>query len=60
MSHIDDDGDVILETLDELRFFAGSTPCDRCRAEARLMLAVLTAPPVATIAVNFSATCEHV
>lgn len=59
MSYTDDDGDVILETVDELRLFAGSTPCQECRAEARLILAMLATPPVRTVAIVFSTTCDH-
>jgi hypothetical protein len=58
VTYTDHDGDVILETIDELRLFAGSTPCESCRAEALLMLAVFAAGG-SPVAIVFSTTCEH-
>jgi hypothetical protein len=62
MTRIDSDGEMILETLDELRFFAGATSCSKCRAEALLMLATLSAGSsgsVFPISLVFATTCDH-
>jgi hypothetical protein len=55
--YVDNDGDQILETMDELREFAQNTPCLLCSENAREMLMVLGKNKVVQLV--FSTTCEH-
>jgi hypothetical protein len=55
--YVDDDGDTILETKEELREFMYNTPCAYCAQECRDLLSVMEGKAVAKLKV--STTCEH-
>jgi hypothetical protein len=57
MTYVDQDGETILETEEELREFARTSDCHRCRLEARFMLATFAS--MKPFVVVFSTTCEH-
>jgi hypothetical protein len=57
MSYVDSDGDLILETTQELTQFMVDTPCNECRADAQEMLDHLSG--VQMVKLVFATGCEH-
>lgn len=57
--YVDHEGDMILETTDELREFMVGTDCNDCRHDAQEMYDILTVPGKKPMTIVFSITCEH-
>ncbi len=55
--YIDDDGETILETLEEIENFAKSTNCSACKHEAMTMVQMMHDTRV--LKMVFTTTCSH-
>lgn len=57
MGYIDNDGDYIIDTVEELKEFAANTPCVQYSSDAWEMVTVLGGNELVKLV--FSTTCEH-